>query len=232
MVHTTTLDLNETPFFSTHLPNKWRLRLTTLYAEPHRYYHTSRHIATMLKLFHETKQFLRNLKAVELAILFHDAIYDPKSTTSCENEENSIALFHEFVKDMKGTNFAVSTQDSDTHQYSTHPIPGIQHLPKHVLDAPTPDPSMSDIAFFLDYDLAILAAERSEYQEYMRAIRKEYEHYSEDAYREGRKKVLETFLARERLYLSAFAEQRGLEGKARGNLRWEIEILEKGDPIG
>jgi predicted metal-dependent HD superfamily phosphohydrolase len=76
----------------------------------------------------------------------------------------------------------------------------------------------------LDADLAVLGADGPAYDAYARAIRREYAWVPEGAYREGRRRVLEGFLRRPRLYATEamFASR---EGPARANLRREIASL-------
>ena len=65
-------------------------RLEQHYAEPHRYYHTSSHIDHCLRQVDFISVDYADRDAVELAIWFHDVIYeigDPK------NEENSAKWF-------------------------------------------------------------------------------------------------------------------------------------------
>ena len=50
--------------------------LVRAYAEPHRHYHTLDHIADLLRLL-EKHGGVSDADAVKLAILFHDAVYDP-----------------------------------------------------------------------------------------------------------------------------------------------------------
>jgi predicted metal-dependent HD superfamily phosphohydrolase len=79
------------------------------------------------------------------------------------------------------------------------------------------------IAQFLDLDLAILAAPAEKYKEYAKAIRQEYIHVPDQAYREGRGQVLRGFLGRGRLFFSE--ENCQLEAVARTNLSAEITTL-------
>jgi predicted metal-dependent HD superfamily phosphohydrolase len=79
------------------------------------------------------------------------------------------------------------------------------------------------MAFFLDIDMAILASEEDKYDQYATNVRKEYGHYSDPVYRAGRKKVLEQFLERDRIYLSPIFEGNAMEEKARRNMKREIE---------
>ena len=66
--------------------------LRARYAEPHRAYHTWHHIEDMLGRFAAIADGLRDREAFELAILFHDAVYDPKAGN---NEEQSAAMMRE-----------------------------------------------------------------------------------------------------------------------------------------
>ena len=77
---------------------------------------------------------------------------------------------------------------------------------------------------FLDLDLTILGATLDEYDEYCSQIRREYECYSDQQYRQGRIKVLRSFLDRETLFFTPHFRKK-LESKARRNIEREIEIL-------
>ncbi len=59
------------------------------YAEPQRAYHTWTHVEDLLTLFVEPRGPLHDDAAVLYAILFHDAVYDPKRA---DNEERSADL--------------------------------------------------------------------------------------------------------------------------------------------
>ena len=69
------------------------------YSVEGRYYHTWQHIETMLTLFNEVKERLVNVQAVELAIYYHDAIYEP---LGLDNEKQSAALLREDLKGVIG----------------------------------------------------------------------------------------------------------------------------------
>jgi len=72
--------------------------------------------------------------------------------------------------------------------------------------------------------LAILGASAADYDRYARAIREEYAWVPEQDYRAGRRRILEGFLERERLFYMPPLFER-LEMSARANLRREIERL-------
>ena len=57
------------------------------YAEPHRHYHNLNHIGFLLRKFDETGE---KSEEIEMAIWYHDAIYDPKAG---DNEAQSAGFF-------------------------------------------------------------------------------------------------------------------------------------------
>lgn len=82
----------------------------------------------------------------------------------------------------------------------------------------------SDVGLFLDADLSILGADEETYTAYSEAVRREYAWVPEAAYRDGRLKVLTSFLRRERLYhIEPMAER--FEAQARRNLSDEVQAL-------
>lgn len=61
-------------------------RLLTCWSEPHRHYHTLQHLLECLALFDPVRTLSRHPGEIELALWFHDAVYDP---TRDDNEERS-----------------------------------------------------------------------------------------------------------------------------------------------
>ena len=62
-------------------------KLRVLYSEPHRAYHTWEHVEALLGHFGQLDWF--DPKGVEIAVYYHDAIYDPLSSS---NEADSADL--------------------------------------------------------------------------------------------------------------------------------------------
>ena len=89
------------------------------------------------------------------------------------------------------------------------------------------DPADADELVLLDADLSILGAEAERYAKYAAAIRREYVHVEESAYRAGRRRVLESFLARPRIYRTERLFAVG-EAAARANIAGEITRMERG----
>lgn len=138
--------------------------------------------------------------AVWLAAFYHDAVYDPQSPT---NEEDSVIFMREALL-----------------RLGIAPSPEAEAL---ILATKTHRAETSGQERLLDADLAILGAERPRYEAYAQAIREEYVHVPQPAYRAGRAAILHGFLGRERIYHSP--NMAAYEARARKNLKWEIEAL-------
>ena len=65
-------------------------QLVDAYAEPQRHYHTMKHIEHCLTRFDQCRHQLDTPDAVELAIWFHDVIYQQGA---CDNEARSAELY-------------------------------------------------------------------------------------------------------------------------------------------
>lgn len=76
-------------------------------------------------------------------------------------------------------------------------------------------------AVLLDADLAILGSAPADYDAYTRAVRAEYAHLSESAWREGRSQVLRSFLQRDRLFVTT-AARNAWDVAARTNMTREL----------
>lgn len=182
--------------------------LKTRHAEPHRAYHDWSHITALLALSAEIRERLNDVGAIELAILFHDAIYDPHAA---DNEERSAQLLE---SRMAGIAEPGSLGRAVTLVRAT----ARHHLPE------ADDATRSDAAFFLDMDLSILAAPYERFERYDAAIRREYAHVPEADFRAARAHILAAFLGRPRLYLSDWGYDR-FETAARDNLRRLLQRL-------
>ena len=174
------------------------------YSEPGRAYHNIDHVAAMLDTVSIFEEGLHDPVAVRQAIWFHDAVYDPKRG---DNEEQSARYAMAALKggawDSLRMRVMMLIGNTKTHQ------------------AP---PCDTDCQILLDADIAILGASPADYDRYARAICEEYAWVPEDDYRTGRRRVLNDFLDRERLYNTEVLFQTH-ESAARANLRREIDWL-------
>ena len=180
-------------------------RLVAAHSEPHRHYHTLEHLAEMFKVAGRLINEDSDSQAIQLAIWFHDSVYDPRAK---DNEGLSAALAQECLASLG--------IPSETRGKVEEMIRATAHSPLSNVDPET--------AILLDADLAILSAEERRYARYADEIRREYAWVDESAYRVGRTKVLQTFLDRARIYLTERMYS-AAEAAARYNLHLEIERL-------
>ncbi|XP_060596879.1 uncharacterized protein LOC132750843 [Ruditapes philippinarum] len=202
------------PFIVNHdiVETYWKL-IVSKYSEKQRYYHTLNHVTHMFSLFDEVRDKLSRPNLVAMAIFFHDLVYEPKEK---DNEEKSAALFEEFSSHFETKHDRDSKAVYDwiiaTKQHSTevHRMPGVY--------------GQDDLHYFLDMDMAILGTSDSSYKTYADNIRKEYIHIPELLFKEGRAKVLQSFLTVPNIYATEIF-RRKFEDKARANIEAEIETL-------
>jgi predicted metal-dependent HD superfamily phosphohydrolase len=183
------------------------------YGEPGRHYHDVRHLSALLALSDAHASHLSDRDAVDLAIFYHDAVYNP---ARADNEERSAALARDRLAHLG--------IDADLIEKIANYIVATKHAAV-AIDPRETRSSNADLAYLLDFDLSVLAAEPGAYTDYAAGIRQEYAIYPDAAYRVGRAAVLRKFLALPRLYhvpqLAALWEAR-----ARANLERELTHLE------
>jgi predicted metal-dependent HD superfamily phosphohydrolase len=143
--------------------------------------------------------------AVELALAWHDAVYDPRAG---DNEEKSAALFREAAARHRLDRRLAAAVERLILQTKTH------------VARNRPDEQV-----MIDIDLSILGAPPDVFAAYDRSIRREYAHVPEAAWRERRAAVLRAFLLREKLFTTRFFRER-YEAQARRNLAQAIAALE------
>jgi len=175
------------------------------YSEPGRAYHTLDHVAAMLDTVSEFEDTLHDDVAVRLAVWFHDAVYD---TRRSDDEEQSAAHAAELLSRAGVSPLLLPAVERLILATKTHQAP----------------PDDTDCRLMLDADLAVLGVSAAEYDRYAQAICEEYAWVPEDEYRAGRRRVLEGFLERERLYHTASLFN-PREQMWRTNLRREIAWL-------
>lgn len=185
-------------------PAPWHRRLVSAYAESHRHYHNGQHLDECLTELDASRSLASAPHEVELALWFHDAVYDPKSKT---NEEDSADL-------------AVACLTAARLPTST-----VEHVRQLILVTKTHRPGLlRDAALLIDLDLSILGKSRARFWTYEQAIRDEYRWVPVDTYREKRAEVLAHFLARPSIYATDTFRQK-YEAAARTNLAASLEKL-------
>ena len=77
----------------------------------------------------------------------------------------------------------------------------IEATAKHMIPNDVPLAERDDMAVFLDLDLSILGATEAAFDRNEAGVRHEYRDIPDEAFREGRSRILETFLARAAVFL-------------------------------
>lgn len=178
--------------------------LLRLYAEPGRHYHCAAHINAMLQTFDTLRDQAEAPDLLELAIWYHDAIYDPSRQ---DNEARSAELASEVLQ----------ASGLDAQVQAVHEL---------IMATDHRQPATSaDQRLLVDIDLSILAATPSEYSAYAKAVRLEYGCFPDALYVPGRVAVLKKFLQRPVIFTSPAGQARW-EVRARENIQAEIDSLQ------
>lgn len=177
-------------------------KLLAAYGEPQRAYHGVTHLRECFGHLDACSLTPDDPASLELALWFHDAVYDPKAG---DNEVRSAAWARTALD-----GFAPDTLD---------------RIERHILvtrhDAA---PTDADQALLLDVDLSILGAAPARFSEYESQIRREYAWVPDEVYRAARVGILAGFCDRPSLYHTGHF-RRLLEPRARENLRRSLAAL-------
>ena len=181
--------------------------LVAAYTAPERHYHNLEHLTEMFRVAGRLVPNTEDPPAVQLAIWFHDAVYDPRAK---DNEARS----GELAVDLLGPIGVPASA-----------IEKVVRLVRATAHLATADPPGDrDTAALLDADLAILGASEERYRRYAADIRREYAFVPDEEYRRGRASVLRAFLARPRIYHHQIMFEEG-QGQALTNLATELKEL-------
>lgn len=174
------------------------------YQEKHRAYHNVAHINDCLSQLDQLPALHPDAREIELAIWFHDVIYDPygKDNERKSAQEAELFIFDNVADDELGKRI------SDLIMATLHQAP----------------PANSAEALIMDIDISILGREPATYQTYTEKVRKEYRFVPKFLYRNKRKEILLKFIERKTLYYTAEFQSK-YEEQARQNISSEIERL-------
>ena len=187
--------------------------LQSRYAEPWRHYHTVQHIYAMFAELDHSGITPQDRDAVELAIQYHDAVYDPMS----HNNEQRSAELMKFEQLGRVDLYPLEIQDKAWSMIM---------MTRH-----TCMPHDTNQRLVCDLDLAILGKAPEVFQEYEHQIRKEYQWVEKTAYGLARAVILRGFLARPFIYGTEYFRAR-YEQLAKINLAWSIRQLDTCEFLG
>jgi predicted metal-dependent HD superfamily phosphohydrolase len=174
------------------------------YSEPHRHYHTVQHLAECFEQWSSLRSHAPHAGEVELALWFHDAIYD---TQRSDNEAESAQLAEKAALDL-----GVAADSAGR-------IHSLVMATRHAAEPVGPDAEL-----LVDTDLSILGAEPARFDRYEQQIRQEYAWVPETTFRERRTTVLKEFLSRPHIYSTNLFRTR-YEAQACANLKRSLAAL-------
>ena len=167
------------------------------YSAPHRKYHTLQHLDACFANFATLCGQATYPAEVELALWFHDAVYE---TAVPGNEQASADWAAQALLAAGG-------------------VPAAAQRVHALVMATCHDrvPQTADEKILLDVDLAILVSASGAFDAYELQVREEYAAIPINQFRARRRRILQQFLDRERIYHTQ-AFHASLEARARANL--------------
>lgn len=169
-------------------------RLAAAYNEPHRHYHNLVHVVEMLDCLDESGHLAVDRDAVELAIWFHDVVYDSEAPHGA-NERDSAALLDELC-----------------------PVPAAKPAHGMILHSIGHEASGDpDTQLFCDLDLYRLSGPLETFLTHGADVRREYPQISDADWAAGRARFFAGMARRPEIYQTAYWRDR-LEDRARANL--------------
>lgn len=175
------------------------------YSESHRRYHTPVHIAHCLKQHDLSRGHMDQPDAVEMAIWFHDVIYDAKAT---DNEKRSADHF--------------------VSQCGVELAPEFESMVYRLIMVTVhkEHPETNDEKFMVDIDLSSFGLPWDRMLEDSKGVRDEFPHMSDDVFYPAQKIFLDALLARDNFCFTEFFRERH-EQTARDNIHRYLETLSK-----
>lgn len=183
--------------------------LKEVYTEPGRYYHTDKHIADCLTLLQTLRHQATRPAEIEVALWFHDAVYDTRRT---DNEERSAEWAVKFLGESKVRQVIIN------------------RIARLIMVTKKHTPHDADAALMTDVDLSILGAQSHVFNQYDTDIRREYCWVPDEQFRQGRVQVLKSFFELSELYNTGYFREK-YEQQARLNLGSKIEQLSRKSAI-
>lgn len=155
--------------------------LVNAYSQPHRHYHTMKHVVDCLSELDQERAMIRLPLETELALWYHDLVYDPMSKTNEVTSWNKLDnIIYAFCLDRVINPYVVKEMILATDH---------QVVPRSL-----------DAKYVVDIDLAILGRSPQVFAEYEDGIRMEYSAVSDSAFYAARRKFLDKLKLRDHIY--------------------------------
>jgi len=175
----------------------------TLYATPGRYYHTPAHIAHCLRRKDEIEHLLEDPNAVELALWFHDVIYEMGAN---DNEVRSAEFFVERTA-------------------GKLPAPQAERVVSHIHATIYPsEPTDPDAQFVVDIDLSSFSLPWTQFLRDSVNVRRESTTSDPAEYAEKQQRFLEMLCTAQPFFFTDFYLER-YEQQAQDNIQRILALL-------
>lgn len=185
-------------------------QLLDAYKEPQRVYHNLEHIECCLSIFDQVSHLLKNPDAVELAIWFHDAIYQ---LGDCNNEQLSADLFMKLTDGLFQDNFREAV-----YQH----IMATCHSSTQITD--------HDTQLMVDIDLSSFGLPWADFLRDSKKVRQEMNHICDTEYYQKQITFQQRLLSRPSFFYSDYFGEH-YEAQARSNLAKLFELVKNNHPL-
>ena len=179
-------------------------RLLDGYHESQRHYHTLAHVEQCLGMFEQCKSLASNADALELAVWFHDVIFEPGKP---DNEKRSAELYLQL---------SAGVHSEQTRGLVDRLIMATLHDGSSLQD--------DDAIYMVDIDLSSFGLSWQAFLQDSQNLRRESADLSDAEYYRKKASFQSCLLERERFYQSDFFAER-LETQARSNLARYFEYI-------
>lgn len=175
------------------------------YSSKKRHYHTLDHLENLYLQLVKIKGEIKSWNTILFTLFYHDIVYN---SLKSDNEEKSAKLAEKRMKQISVPNETIELcinqiLATKSHIKSTH----------------------TDTNYFTDADLSVLGQTWETYSLYYKNVRKEYSIYPDFVYNPGRTKVLNHFLAMDRIFKTDYFYTK-FETQTKSNIQKEILLLD------
>ena len=181
--------------------------LVARHDDPGRHHHTFDHASEVVDAVLGLHSQGDDWASPVLAAWFHDVVYDPTATRGA-NEGASAVVAHDALASLGASLTSVGSVVRLITLTASH----------------DPLPNDRAGAVLCDADLSVLGADDDRYDRYVADVRSEYAHVPDDAWSEGRRRVLRSFLDRPTIFRTDAGRERW-EAAARTNISRELSSL-------
>ena len=196
-------------FAARHAPGAWEA-LRAGYEEPHRGYHSWRHIDVLIAELERHRALAERFDLILAAIFWHDVVYTTRASDGAprpdaDNVRDSAAMFRRYS----------AMSEADTAAVAALIMATADHVAAR---------GNGDLDLFLDLDLSPLALPWDEFTRNTADIHKEFAWIPEREFLMGHGAILERFLSAKHLYRRP-ETRAAWEARARENIgRWVPEL--------